>query len=187
MYRTLKRLAVAGLVTVGMPLGLISTAADAATPHPGTAHVASVNPTPAVSCYGYSCHGHDPYRYGCSKSSDTTAPANYQGTQVATLWNWYSVQCNANWSEGALTTAGLNAGDSIIIDISTTDSHGYWEYMCYPGPDDTGALLEYCSGAHYGGAATAWTDMVDGTNKTVSDLYVYDRNGNQITYATTSQ
>ncbi len=59
--------------------------------------------------------------------------------------------------------------------------------MCYPGPDNTGQLVEGCSGAAYGGSSTAWTDMTDGTNITYSDIYVYDRYGNFLAQGVVSQ
>jgi hypothetical protein len=148
----------------------------------GTAASAS-----AASCSGYSCHGHDPNVYGCSVSSTASAPANFNGTQVATVYNRYSQNCNANWGRGQLTQAGLNAHDSIIVDVFTTDSHGTHEYMCYPGPNNTGALTENCSGATYGGSAAIFSDMVDGTNTATADVYVYNSSGTFITSASASQ
>jgi hypothetical protein len=49
---------------------------------------------------------------------------------------------------------------------------GEFEFMCYPGPSNTGRLLETCTG-HYPGVLPAYTDMVDGTNLTWANAYVY--------------
>ena len=75
---------------------------------------------------------------------------------------------------GQLTSAGVNDHYWIVVDIYTTDSHGTNEYMCYPGPNNTGNLNEYCSGSTYGGN-TQWiySDMVDGTNVTTARVFVY--------------
>jgi hypothetical protein len=98
-------------------------------------------------------------------------------TQVATLWNRYSSNCNANWARVQLTSAGLSAGDSFIVSIQTTDSKGAGEFMCFPGPSNTGQMIEDCSEIQYGGSLPAYTDMVDGTNLTTATLYVYDSSG----------
>ena len=139
----------------------------------------------STSCSGFSCHGHDPFVYSCGYYTSDSAGAYSGNTELAVLTNWYG-HCNANWSQGYLTSAGLSAHDSIIITIETTDSKGNDEYMCYPGPDTTGALDEYCSCATYGGSATAWTDMVDGTHITQSIIYVY-HGSTLVTEATVSQ
>jgi hypothetical protein len=139
----------------------------------------------STGCSGFSCHGHDPFVYNCGYYTPDSAGAYSGNTELAVLKNWYG-HCNANWSEGYLTSAGLAAHDSIIITIDTTDSRGDYEFMCYPGPDNTGALVENCSGATYGGSSTAWTDMVDGTNITQSFIYVY-HGSTLITEATVSQ
>lgn len=175
-YRRMLRALVVPIIGMAAVLGVVAPA-SAATAAPAI---------PLVSCSGYTCHGHDPFVYNCSKESSTSVPVYYNGTQLATLVNWYG-HCNGNWSQGQLTSAGHSAGDSFIIDISTTDSRGNFEYMCYPGPNNTGALDEYCSGSTYGGSAVAWTDMVDGTHITYSDIYVYNRSGTFLAQAVTSQ
>jgi hypothetical protein len=128
----------------------------------------------ASTCFGYSCHGHDPVVYGCSASSTTTAYASVSGTAVAEVQNRYAGNCNSNWVRGALTSAGVSRGYWIVVDVSTVDSHGTSEYMCYPGPNNTGALNEYCSGSTYGGNTTfIYSDMVDGTNTATARVFVY--------------
>jgi hypothetical protein len=125
--------------------------------------------------------------YGCTASSTVTVPVKVGSTQVATLWNRYASNCNANWGRAQLTSAGLSAHDTFIVDVFTNDSRGTFEYMCYPGPDNTGEIEELCSGATYGGSAQAFTDMVDGTNTTTADVYVYNSSGTQIASASASQ
>jgi hypothetical protein len=132
----------------------------------------------AVSCTGYACVGHDPLKYGCSISVTATTDAYYNGVQVAWLWNRYSKACNANWSEAQLTTAGLNAGDSLTTDIWTMDTNGNYEFMCFPGPSNTGTNPENCSSCSYGACSTTgngnfiYTDMVDGTKSTTAGVVV---------------
>lgn len=151
----------------------------------GTSSIAS-----AAGCSGYGCHGLDPVAQGCSASSTVQASANYNGTAVAIVQNRYASNCNSNWTRAELTTAGLNAHDSFIIDMFTTDSHGLHEYMCYPvvsGQNGTGFLQETCSGGTISGSGFWYGDMVDGTNTATADVYVYNSSGTFITSASASQ
>jgi hypothetical protein len=130
----------------------------------------SASPAAAATCSGISCAGHDPVNAGCAVSSTKTTVGG-----LATVWNRYSSGCNANWARAQLTTAAFNAGDSLIIIVTTTDSLSQSESMCYPGPSDTGALHEYCYlNQYYSGSGAAYTDMVDGTHVTQAFAYVYD-------------
>jgi hypothetical protein len=175
--------------TLALLGGLAATSAAAgASPavgaHRAAAHaIASSHPV----CYGYTCHGHDPFVYGCGEYTSRSAGAYAGGTELAVLINWYGY-CKDNFSLGYLTSAGLNDGDSIVIEISTYDSHGTFEFMCEPnrfGSGNTGYLKELCVGtnsndcvgatAAYGGASAAWTDMVDGTNFTDSKICVFHK------------
>ena len=52
--------------------------------------------------------------------------------------------------------------------------------MCYPGPSNTGQLIEDCSGAMLHATGFWYTDMVDGTNVTGAAVNVYDTHGNFI-------
>lgn len=146
----------------------------------GSALFGAASSASAASCSGYTCHGHDPFVYNCGYYTSVSKNVPATGTTLAVLTNWYG-HCNANWTQGYLTQAGLNAHDTLYITIDTGDSRGNTEFMCYPGPDNTGQLIEDCAGPRYGGPYTAWTDMVDGTNLTYSVLAIYDRNGNYIT------
>jgi hypothetical protein len=153
--------------------------------------VAAAPGASAATCSGYTCHGHDPVKYGCSVAStkqDTIQ--DFSGNTVATIWNRYSANCNANWVRGQLTTAAARAGDSMDIYIETTDSRGNDEYMCYPSPsNDSGNLTEDCGDIYFGytGTDVAWSDMVDGSNTTDATIAIYDRNGNFVSNKTVSQ
>lgn len=137
-----------------------------------TGVVESAGPAAAASCSGYSCHGFDPNTKGCAVSAWKES-----GGSEANVMNRYSAGCNANWARGALTQQGYNDGDTMIIVVTTTDSRGNLESMCYPGLSNTGALHEYCYNYNYRGTGWAYTDMVDGTNTATATVYVYDFNG----------
>src|SRR4029077_5387110 len=106
-----------------------------------------------------------------------------------TLWNRYSSGCKANWARAQLTIAGIKAQDTFWIDVYTTDSQGHKEFMCYPGPDNTGLLTEIqdCDVPTYGGSEILYTDMVDGTKLTTADIWVLDSNGNPLIHESASQ
>ena len=158
--RRIHRFLASGLVTVSLTIA-------------GT--VASVSPAQAAGCFGFSCHGHDPNVEGCSVASTTQSSSS-----LAIVQNRFSSNCKSNWARGALTQTGLNNGDGIQVIIETQDSQGHFEFMCFPGPNNTGALIENCSGALYRSTTFAFTDMVDGTNITEAFVDVFDRNGNFI-------
>ena len=124
--------------------------------------------------------------YNCSVSSTVTVPVSYNGTRVATLYNRYSHYCNANWGRAQLTTAGYDAHDSFLVEISTTDSLNKSEIMCFPGPSNTGGTMEGCTGT-YAGNQAAYCDMVDGTHVTSAFIQVFDSSGNLITSAFADQ
>lgn len=105
---------------------------------------------------------------------------------MAILTNWFGY-CEDNFAMGTLTSAGLKARDSFEIVIQATDVNGHNEYMCYPGPSNTGSITEFCDGSAYGGSGNAWTDMVDGTHVTTANIYVGDSSGRFIGSATASQ
>jgi hypothetical protein len=130
----------------------------------------------ASTCSGYGCHGRDPYGAGCPISSTKMATSS-----LVTVWNRYSIGCNANWAEAQLTAAAVNAHDTMWVYISTTDNRGNYEFMCYPGPSNTGALVEGCTNPRYGGSLLAWTDMVDGTNLTTACADIYNASGTYLT------
>lgn len=170
-----------------MRLGIkLATAVMCALPLCGAVIAVGAPSASAATCKGDTCAGHDPNVYGCGRSSSTSANAASGGHTLATLVNWYSSGCNSNWSQGTLTSYAVSQHDTEIITIDTSDSDGY-EFMCYPGPDNTGSDTEDCYGYGYGGSATAWTDMVNGTDVTYSVIYVYNSSGTEIAQASTSQ
>ena len=124
----------------------------------------------AAGCYGRSCAGWDPVARGCSVTSTTSS-----GGTWGTLWNRYSSGCKANWARGQLSAAALAAGDTMWLEITTTDSAGQDEYICWPnyGTDNQGLTFESCYGASpYGGSSIVYSDMVDGTNITHADMII---------------
>jgi Protein of unknown function (DUF2690) len=140
-----------------------------------TAQAATAQASP---CSGYSCHGHDPVAWGCDKYQLTSTETD---GALATVVNWYSTGCNANWAQAWLSPAAIAAGDKMTADIEAIDTQGNEEIMCYPGPGDTGNLMELCyDGGYYSGSAPAYTDMVDGTNLTYAAVYVWDSSGNNL-------
>jgi hypothetical protein len=144
----------------------------------------------AAVCSGYTCHGLDSWqRCTETKDAEQTVGLVYgldpQG--LAILHNAYSRGCNSNWAWVSLTSAGYGEGDSVVVVITTLDSRGHLESMCYPGPNSTGALNEYCYESTYRGTAAAYTDMVDGTHVTQAYAYVYGYDGTLIASAEQDQ
>ena len=151
----------------------------------GITAMAAVPAQASAGCSGFSCHGLDPSICTASKSTTVLAKINnpLDPETVSVLNNNYSNDCTSNWASATLTQEGYNDGDTMAVIIESTDSQGNLESMCYPGPSNTGALNEYCYYSNYSGTATAFTDMVDGTNVTQAFVYVYDFNGNLIASA----
>ena len=167
MVKTASRIIGSGLVTAALTLGLTTATASAAVAAP-QAHSAVVSKT----CWDTSCIGHDPQVYGCSASSTTTVQNAY-----AILWNRYSGNCDTNWGRAQLKALALNDHFSMDVAIQTADKK---EFMCVPGPSDTGQMNEYCNGS-YGGPNISWTDMVDGSQLTTAFVYIYNALGRQLT------
>jgi hypothetical protein len=129
----------------------------------------------AAGCYAANCAGHDPTTHGCSVSSTTSTNG-----ALATVWNRYSIGCDANWARGQLSTSALNARDTMQVMIFTVDRNHNSEGMCWPSPDnDQGYDDEFCNG-YYGGSSIAYTDMVDGTNATQAYVMVFNSGGDVI-------
>jgi hypothetical protein len=130
----------------------------------------------AAPCSGPKCAGLDPYTTGCSK---------YSGSKTENLDNYVQLAvmssdgCNAKWAEAALSSSALAVGDRLVVSISTTDSLGIGEFMCYPGTSADGGSAETCDGFYGGprGSAAVHTDMVDGTNAATADVEVYNGAG----------
>jgi hypothetical protein len=134
-----------------------------------TGLVISSGPAAAASCFGYPCHGKDPINAGCAASDSKTVTGHY-----GKITNYYSGGCKANWASGSVTLAGVNYVMEVVI--TTTDSRGSSESMCFPGPSDTGALHEYCYIDDFN-YTYGYSDMVDGSNVTAASVYVYRGDG----------
>lgn len=129
----------------------------------------------AAACSGLFCAGFDPIDQVCSATSTTSS-----SDSLVLLQNRYSLGCNANWARVELTQQGYSNGYRFIEWIMTTDSLGD-ESMCYPGYNSNkGYLVENCTGATVHATGFWHTDMVDGTNKTLAFVNVFDSNGNFI-------
>ena len=68
--------------------------------------------------------------------------------------------------------------DTMEVAIGTDDNPES-EFMCVPGPSDTGQSDEYCTG-HDGASSVAYTDMVYGHLPATAIVYVYGPTGHQI-------
>ena len=90
----------------------------------------------------------------------------------------YRGNCDTNWGRAQLKTLALNDHFSMDVAIQTADKK---EFMCVPGPSDTGQMNEYCNG-NYGGPNIAWTDMVDGQQLTTAYVYIYNALGHELTH-----
>jgi hypothetical protein len=148
----------------------------------GAVGVARAPLASAAPCWGVSCRGYDPDTTGCDQyySSQKTTPG-----ALATVVNWYSTGCNANWAQAWLSPSALAAGDKMLVWIHTTDSRNppQVEFECYPGTGSNTGQTEFCNvNAPYGGSAAAYSDMADGTNTTQADVNVYDSAGHFLAY-----
>lgn len=157
---------------------------------------ASAAVTPAAApCSGASCAGWDPVSKGCAAFSSVSAgiylynatAKAYDGPQVATLVNWYSKTCNANWTQSYLSSYAQSHGYGLMI--YTLSSADVTYYPNSPSTNNQGDAVEQWNGQFYYGSAAAYTDMVDGTDVTSSCIQMADSSGNDIntaTYSTTS-
>lgn len=144
----------------------------------------------AASCSGLSCAGHDPAVYGCISTSSTSSAVT-SGADVATIVNYFSSGCDANWGYAYLNAAAEQAGWSLEIQTYTHDRNDNYEISCFPGPNNTGSPDEWCPSGYptYNGSNgwPAWSDMVDGANKVYAEIFVYDGNGKYVNYAIAAQ
>src|SRR5262245_20308806 len=143
------------------------------------------SPALASACPASTCTGYDPYRHGCTKGSHQSKPVTFQGVTVANVTNWYSANCVANWAEGSLTTAGVQRGLSVTLNIGLTGVF----MMCYYNvtQSDRGASFEACELPYYNKTINAWTDMVDGSGFICAYASVFVKNGSGYTRVATSQ
>jgi hypothetical protein len=151
----------------------------------------TASPSYAVGCHDAGCAGWDPVQKGCSWTSSTSAPAKVGSTTMATVWNRYAWNCNANWGRAQLSSTGVSLHYKIFVEAETFDRNGKHEFMCFPGINQNQGTLEEDCKEHatdgYGGSLMIWGDMVDGTNNTAAYVVVVDANGNFVTSATACQ
>jgi hypothetical protein len=140
----------------------------------GVAVCSTSTPAAASTCSGSTCVGRDPVTYGCAATSTKTATAFIGSDAVATVWNRYSLGCNANWARGQLTALGVSRHYTIQVRVWV---NAPYQSMCFPGPSNTGSSQENCYPLPgYGGSSMVYTDMVDGSYKTYAAVNVYDGN-----------
>lgn len=165
MRKTAFRFIAAGGMAAALALGLTAGAA-------GTASAVTASSVRAdATCHETSCVGHDPVIYGCSVSNTTE-----KGNGFAAVWGEFSNNCDAKWAQGQLTPQSLQNGYTMQVAISTNDGS---EYMCVPGPSNTGMPKEFCN-SYDGASSVAYTDMVDGHLAATAIVYVYNTFHHQI-------
>ena len=124
----------------------------------------------SVGCESYNCFGQDPVTMGCSATnSQYYAIHDSSNRLLAHGYNYYSVDCNANW--GTMTP---DSGTNLTMSISTTDSQNNYELDCEPGNESykvsaNQSVLPQClwKGGYYTGTATFWGNLVDGTHGSI--------------------
>ena len=138
--------------------------------------------TPYPRCTASGCYNLDPYAEGCGTATaynhiSIKSDPIYQdyggvGGGSNYLWgyvyNYYSSWCIANWN-----LVSLSVNTSVQLIITTTDSKGHSEEVCFPN-NSCGTYEEYSSGVF-----PAWTNMVDGTNVTSACAWVSANGGGQ--------
>lgn len=159
--------------------------------------VAQAAPASAASCYGLNCHGHDPYLYGCTISSQKFDYYYSGRTLMATVTNDYSYACDANWAQMQLSSDAVSLGWNFMVEIEGYDTENppFYETMCYDGPgslSNTGERFEACpiqNNAPFKDSWTkpTWTDMMDGHLLTHADVNLYDAYGNLIVQLAANQ
>lgn len=57
---------------------------------------------------------------------------------LVTLRIWSSATCNAKWAQAILSSTALADAYYLSVQIETIDAKETGEFMCYPGPSNTG-------------------------------------------------
>lgn len=176
--------------------GLLATLAALITPLAAVT-VAPAAPASAAGCYGLSCHGHDPYLYGCTISSQKFSYYYSGRTLMATVTNDYSYVCDANWAQAQLSSYAVSLGWNFLVEAEgyDTESPPFYETMCYDGPgslSNTGERFEACPNQNNppmqdSWTNPTWTDMVDGHLLTHAIMNVWDAHGNLIVQLAANQ
>ncbi len=139
----------------------VGSVSAASSPHSTLMRTASASLV--YGCKSAGCYGKDPVATNCNQSALTLAAIppvkDNNNNTLATGNNVYSVGCNANWSEGTLTSFAIQHGYSLRVVARTPVTPD--EYTCFPGPA-TGSCANY----GYTGASgwPAYSNMVDGTH-----------------------
>ncbi len=147
MSKTIFRLAAASLLGWAVAAAALSTgtASAATVPAAATAHPASAQaghaPTRsplAVGCYAATCNGQDPHAMGCDQDEVTLDQIDTAEGTVILRW---SNACQANWTTvHNVSIFGIN----------------FWV------ENAAGSKQSY--GWGFGGAASGWSNMVNGHN-----------------------
>jgi len=130
------------------------------------AHAATRVPSDNT-CSGASCYNQDPVTFGCLDSyviSPDNKPEYYGGELVGYFSTVYSYTCNAFWNQATLTDDAVSQGFRVVTSLTTLDSLGHSESICFP--DDCTSFTGY-------GGETGWptfSNMVDGSNKILSSF-----------------
>ena len=157
------RLIVSALIALGLPLCAMGAAASAAT-------MTHSRPAVTATCSGTGCIGRDPVTYNCSISASKQV-----NDPSVTVWIRSSAGCAAKWGRAQLTGTALSNGWTMEVAVFNSA-----DFMCYPGPSNTGDPNEYCTGT-YGGSLPAYTDMVASAQGTATAIaYLYNRFGKYI-------
>jgi hypothetical protein len=136
----------------------------------------------AAGCSASRCTELDPYTEKCPVTYSVTH-TYASGAAVATLTNYYSSTCVANWLVASENSAAMAKGWALRLDISSyidaANDTGLQE-ACTPGivgggGGDDGSQFEDCNGSTYNGSTgwPMWTDMVDGANTSYGTMDIY--------------
>src|SRR5579883_804955 len=144
-------------VKIGMAiiLGILITSVVIGTGEGGKVH-ASAHRTLSSPCWASGCNHLDPYTMGCQYGAYAVQAAHkdvvYNSAYHFVIDNWYSPNCNANWSVATIVTGTIQ-----FVSINST------VFDCYPNISSSNF---YCDqSAPYITASPAWTNMVDGSVK----------------------
>jgi hypothetical protein len=173
--RRLYTIAAAIIIVAGLGTAGIAGVGGASAATAGPAHAAATPTALAADapCQGSSCAGRDPALTGCNQYPVIRQPTPVMDQLgLVTLRIWSSATCNAKWAQAILSPTALADGYYLSVNIDTTDAAGTDEFMCFPGPSNTGLTHEGCGVPYYKGSDYAYTDMVDGTNTATAEVDV---------------
>lgn len=132
----------------------------------GDVHAAGVGKTPTLnSPIARVANSHaafvtgDPFTTGCAQNVPPaiSGTLEFGGTTVAWIYNYYSANCNTNWTYMVYDTSAVV---SIAIDI-----HKQGLLINQPRSSNHQCFPVDCHSWYNGRLSPTWTDMVDGTPK----------------------